>query len=96
MLKDLKPELGAVVWDEGLPEKRMALQPEYKQQRAAMPEKMIPQLDYIQRLCGPMGFASIAKSGTEADDLMPVIRWKPIAKELRRFSPRMTKTSSNW
>lgn len=70
MLKDLKPELGAVVWDEGLPEKRMALQPEYKQQRAAMPDKMVPQLDYIQRLCVPMGFASIAKSGTEADDLM--------------------------
>lgn len=70
MLKDLRPDLAAIFWDEGLPAKRMELQPAYKQQREAMPEKMIPQLDFIRELCGPMGFASIAKPNTEADDLM--------------------------
>jgi 5'-3' exonuclease len=70
MLKDLRPELAAVFWDEGLPAKRVALLPAYKQQREAMPEKMIPQLDFIREFCLPMGFASIAKPNTEADDLM--------------------------
>jgi 5'-3' exonuclease len=70
MLKDLRPDLAAVFWDEGLPAKRVALQPTYKQQREAMPDKMIPQLDFIREFCAPMGLASIAKPDTEADDLM--------------------------
>jgi 5'-3' exonuclease len=70
MLKDLQPDLAAIFWDEGLPAKRLELQPAYKQQRQAMPEKMIPQLDFIREFCAPMGIASIAKPNTEADDLM--------------------------
>ena len=70
MLKDLQPDLAAVFWDEGLPEKRMLLQPEYKQQREAMPDRMIPQLDFIRDFCPTMGLQSIAKPNTEADDLM--------------------------
>ena len=70
MLKDLRPGLAAVFWDEGLPAKRLELQPAYKQQREAMPEKMIRQLDFIREFCAPMGIASIAKPNTEADDLM--------------------------
>jgi 5'-3' exonuclease len=70
MLKDIQPDLAAVFWDEGLPAKRLALQPEYKQQREAMPEKMISQLEFIRGFCAPMGFTSIAKPDTEADDLM--------------------------
>lgn len=70
MVKDLQPDLAAVFWDEGLPEKRMRLQPSYKQQREAMPEGMISQIDFIRDFCGPMGFRSIAKPDTEADDLM--------------------------
>ena len=48
MVKHLQPELGAVFWDEGLPEKRMILQPAYKETRKEMPQPMVPQLDYIQ------------------------------------------------
>ena len=70
MLKDLRPGLAAVFWDEGLPARRLELQPAYKQQREAMPSKMIPQLDFIREFCSPMGIASIAKPDTEADDLM--------------------------
>jgi len=70
MLKDLRPDFAAVFWDEGLPEKRVALQPAYKQQRESMPETMIPQLDFIREFCRPMGIISIAKPNTEADDLM--------------------------
>jgi 5'-3' exonuclease len=70
MLKDLRPDLAAVFWDEGLPEKRVALLPAYKQQREVMPDKMIPQLEFIREFSPIMGLASIAKPNTEADDLM--------------------------
>jgi 5'-3' exonuclease len=70
MVKDLQPERAAVFWDEGLPEKRLLVQPKYKEQREPMPPKMIPQLDYIRVLCDHLGIVSIAKPNTEADDLM--------------------------
>ena len=40
MVKHLQPELGAVVWDEGLPQKRVKLQPAYKETRKEMPKPM--------------------------------------------------------
>jgi 5'-3' exonuclease len=70
MIKDLRPDLAAVFWDEGMPERRVQLQPAYKQQREAMPEKMIPQLDFIRSFVRPMGIKSVALPNTEADDLM--------------------------
>lgn len=70
MVKDLAPDLGAVVWDEGLPTRRMELQPAYKETRAEMPAEMKPQLTFIQRLAPLLGFASLALPDTEADDLM--------------------------
>src|SRR6516165_5457005 len=39
MVKHLQPELGAVVWDEGLPQKRVELQPAYKETRKEMPNR---------------------------------------------------------
>jgi 5'-3' exonuclease len=71
MIKHLQPELGAVFWDEGLPEKRMILQPAYKETRKEMPQPMIPQLDFIQEeLTALLGFKNISLPNTEADDLM--------------------------
>ena len=70
MLKDLQPEMGAVFWDEGLPQKRVELQPAYKETRKEMPQPMIPQLDFIQGLTPLMGFKNISLPNTEADDLM--------------------------
>jgi DNA polymerase-1 len=70
MLKHLEPELGAVFWDEGLPEKRMKLQPAYKETRKEMPTPMVPQLDFIQKLTPLLGFKNVSLPNTEADDLM--------------------------
>jgi DNA polymerase-1 len=71
MLKDLDPDLAAVIWDLGLPERRTQLQPEYKQQRAEMPAEMVPQLDFIQKKLVPfLGIQSLGIPNTEADDLM--------------------------
>lgn len=70
MLKHLQPDLGAVVWDEGLPQRRVQLQPAYKETRKEMPTPMIPQLDFIQKLTPLLGFKNISRPDTEADDLM--------------------------
>ena len=70
MIKDLAPDRAAVIWDEGLPKRRVELQPAYKQQRTEMPELMRPQLTYIQKIVPLLGFASLSLPDTEADDLM--------------------------
>lgn len=71
MVKHLQPELGAVVWDEGMPQRRVELQPAYKETRKEMPMPMIPQLDFIQKTLTPLlGFKNILVPNTEADDLM--------------------------
>ena len=70
MMKHLQPELGAVFWDEGLPQKRVELQPAYKETRKEMPLPMVPQLDFIQKLTPLLGFKNISLPNTEADDLM--------------------------
>ncbi|MEP7016172.1 MAG: 5'-3' exonuclease H3TH domain-containing protein [Verrucomicrobiota bacterium] len=71
MLKHLQPDFGAVIWDEGMPERRVKLQPAYKETRKEMPKPMVPQLKFIQEtLTTLLGFKSISQPNTEADDLM--------------------------
>ena len=70
MMKDLQPDYGAVIWDEGLPQRRTELQPAYKETRKEMPLPMVPQLDYIQKLTPSLGFQNVSLPNTEADDLM--------------------------
>ncbi|MEP6976271.1 MAG: 5'-3' exonuclease H3TH domain-containing protein [Spartobacteria bacterium] len=70
MLKHLQPDLAAVVWDRGLPQRRTELQPEYKVTRKEMPAPMVPQIDYIQKLMPALGFKNLSLPDTEADDLM--------------------------
>ncbi|MEY2546133.1 MAG: 5-3 exonuclease [Verrucomicrobiota bacterium] len=70
MIKHLQPDLGAVFWDEGMPEHRMKLQPKYKETRKEMPLPMVPQLDFIRKLTPLIGFKNISLPNTEADDVM--------------------------
>ena len=70
MLKDLKPDLAAVLWDQGLPKRRTELQPDYKATRAEMPEDMRPQIGIIRDIVPLLGLASVSVPDTEADDLM--------------------------
>jgi 5'-3' exonuclease len=71
MMKHLQPDLGAVFWDQGMPERRVQLQPAYKETRKEMPRPMVPQLEFIQKtLTGLLGFKNVALPNTEADDLM--------------------------
>jgi 5'-3' exonuclease len=87
MTKHLQPELGAVFWDEGLPEKRMTLQPAYKETRKEMPQPMIPQLNFIQEeLTALLGFKNISLPNTEADDLMGCYTLAACTRTTRTFT----------
>jgi DNA polymerase-1 len=70
MQRDLQPDRAAVVWDQGIPARRSTLQPEYKAQRAEMPEALEAQLPLLRELVTLIGFPSVSLPDTEADDLM--------------------------
>lgn len=70
MLADVRPTHGAVLWDAGIPARRMELQPAYKQQRPSMPDDLRAQEESVMRLCPLLGLPSIELPETEADDLI--------------------------
>lgn len=70
MVMDVRPTHGAVIWDAGIPARRMELQPAYKQQRPEMPDDLQKQEDPVRELCPLLGLQSLHLPRTEADDLI--------------------------
>ena len=70
MLADVKPDRAAVVWDAGLPARRVELQPAYKQNRSSMPDDLRPQEEWLQKNIALLGTQSVKLPDTEADDLI--------------------------
>ena len=70
MLADVKPDRAAVVWDAGLPARRVELQPAYKQNRSSMPDDLRPQEEWLQKNISLLGTQSVELPDTEADDLI--------------------------
>ena len=70
MLADVKPNRAAVVWDAGLPARRVELQPAYKQNRSSMPDDLRPQEEWLQKNISLLGAQSVELPDTEADDLI--------------------------
>lgn len=70
MLADVKPDAAAVVWDAGLPERRMALLPSYKQQREETPRELAVQFPVIEEAVAALGVCNVRLPGHEADDLI--------------------------
>ncbi len=70
-LSDLeKPDLALVFFDLGGAQDRLALHPEYKAQRAEMPEALSKQIPPIKELTRAMGLGGIEVDGVESDDLL--------------------------
>jgi DNA polymerase-1 len=65
-----RPEATLVFFDLGGSQDRLALHPEYKAQRAEMPEALSRQLPYVRSLTRAMGLAGIERDGVESDDLL--------------------------
>lgn len=70
MLSDVKPDAAAVVWDAGLPQRRMELLPSYKQQREETPDDLKRQLPVIEETVAALGLHNVSLEGHEADDLI--------------------------
>jgi len=64
----VRPTHVLVMWDGGNAADRMALLPQYKQQRKEMPSEMEVQLDQIASWLKASNFGSYIKDGCEADD----------------------------
>ena len=64
----IEPTHLIVVWDGGLSAERIAVLPEYKAQRPAMPDDLKPQLDEMAGYLKAAGIASFCREGVEADD----------------------------
>ena len=70
MISDVKPDRAAVIWDAGMPTRRVELQPAYKQNRTEMPDDLRPQENWLQEKMPLVGLQSLWIENTEADDLI--------------------------
>ena len=73
LIDEADPKFLAVVYDSKEPSFRKIKYPEYKANRAAPPEMLLPQFDLIEELIREMGIPSFRQSGVEADDLIATL-----------------------
>ncbi len=76
VMRDLKPDQLAVIFDSKGPTFRKDIYPEYKANRAAMPEDLVPQIPYIKRVVEAFGLPGIEMPGFEADDIIATLAKK--------------------
>ncbi len=70
VLEDLQPSHIAVVYDTKYPSFRKEMYPEYKANRSAMPEELVPQIPYIKQFVETLGLPAFELKGFEADDVI--------------------------
>jgi DNA polymerase I len=73
VVRDEKPDLLAVVFDSKGPTFRKELYPEYKANRSAMPEDLVPQIPYIKQVVAGFNLPALEKPGFEADDIIATL-----------------------
>jgi len=73
VLDDLDPSHIAVVYDTKYPTFRKEMYPEYKANRKAMPDDLIPQMPYIKKFVEHFGLPMFEKRGFEADDIIAAL-----------------------
>ena len=70
LIRDHRPDYLGVVLDTKEPTFRQERYPQYKAHRAPMPEDMVAQLPYLDRLCAALRIPVIRLAKYEADDIM--------------------------
>lgn len=73
VLKDHQPDYLAVAFDSKAPTFRSELHKEYKANRPAMPEGLVPQIPYIKKIIEGYRIATLELDGFEADDLIGTV-----------------------
>jgi DNA polymerase-1 len=81
VLKEHQPDYLAVVLDSKAPTFRSEVYKEYKANRPAMPEALVPQIPYIRRVIEEYQIATLEMEGYEADDLIGTVA-KGLASEV--------------
>ncbi|MGZ3719673.1 MAG: PIN domain-containing protein, partial [Bdellovibrionota bacterium] len=70
VLENLQPTHIAVVYDTKHPSFRKEMYPEYKANRSAMPEDLVPQMPYVKKFVEALGLPGFEQPGFEADDII--------------------------
>lgn len=78
-LNEKKPELLACCFDAGSKTFRSDIFPDYKANRGAPPEELVPQFDICRDLVSALGIASATCPGYEADDIMATLTERLVA-----------------
>src|SRR5512136_1253988 len=73
VVKDYQPDYVAVVFDSKAPTFRSEVYKEYKANRPAMPEGLVPQIPYIKKIIEGYRIALLEMEGYEADDLIGTV-----------------------
>jgi DNA polymerase-1 len=73
LVRDEKPDKLAVVFDAKGPTFRKELYPEYKANRSAMPEDLVPQVPIIKDVVRALNMPALEQTGVEADDIIATL-----------------------
>ena len=73
LIEEHKPTHMAVLYDSKEPSIRKTTYKEYKANRSAPPDDLIPQFDLVEELVAKMGIHSYRRAGVEADDLIATV-----------------------
>lgn len=79
MIAQMKPKYFVAVFDAGMKTFRNEIDPNYKANRGAPPDDLIPQFDLAYQLCEALGIHCFRIEGVEADDIMAslaLLSWK--------------------
>jgi len=80
VMRDLEPDRLAVVFDSKGPTFRKEIYPEYKANRAAMPDDLVPQIPYIKKVVEAFNLPGLELPGYEADDIIATLAKRFAAK----------------
>jgi len=80
VIRESHPDQLAVIYDSKGPTFRKEIYPEYKANRSAMPEDLVPQIPYIKRVVEAFNLPGIEKAGYEADDIIATLAGKFAAR----------------
>ncbi len=73
VIREMQPDHLAVIFDSKGPTFRKEVYPEYKANRSAMPDDLVPQIPYIKRVVEAFNFPGVEVPGFEADDIIATL-----------------------
>ncbi|MBI4211620.1 MAG: DNA polymerase I, partial [Deltaproteobacteria bacterium] len=82
LVREEKPDYMVIAFDTKEPTFRDEMYAEYKANRKAPPDDLIPQFPYIRPLVDALGIASIEKPGFEADDVIGTLVTRCASEDL--------------